>query len=110
MHAFDGGNSPKRLDNSGHSDPRIFTSKFFLTPEEVDVFKDEVSHSNKKDPDCTSEYKAANTIDNPATLGTFDQTGIFLMTCRHHVVEKIAEMKKSGELYVSINPSLLILQ
>lgn len=98
MHAQDGGNSPKRLDRSGHADPRRFDSKFFMTPEEVDAFKDEVAHSNKKDPECTSEYKVANTIDNPAALDAFDQTGIFLVTCRHHIVEKITEMKKSGEL------------
>lgn len=88
----------KRLDDSGGTDPRSFDSTFFLSPEYVDKFKDEVQSRQSKDPDCGDRWKAANVVDNPAALDVFDQTGIFLLTCRHHIVEKIAEMVKSGEL------------
>lgn len=98
LHAMDGNESAKRLDDSGGTDPRSFDSTFFLSPEYVDKFKDEVQSRQSKDPDCGDRWKAANVVDNPAALDVFDQTGIFLLTCRHHIVEKIAEMVKSGEL------------
>jgi hypothetical protein len=96
---MDGNNSAKRLDGSGHTDPRVFTSNLYVSPSVVEKFRDEVkSRSNKKDPECSSEMKVSKTVDNPASLRVFDQTGIFILTCRHQVVEKILEMKKSGEL------------
>lgn len=98
LHAMDGNNSAKRLDDSGGMDPRVFDSTFFLKPEDVDKFKNEVQSRESHDPDCGERWKAANAVDNPVALDVFDQTGIFLITCRHHIVEKIAEMVKSGEL------------
>lgn len=98
LHAMDGNNSAKRLDDNGGMDPRTFKSKFFLSPADVDKFKDEVQSRKSDDPDCGDRWKAANAVDNPEALTVFDQTGIFLLTCRHHIVEKIAEMVKSGEL------------
>jgi hypothetical protein len=96
---MDGNSSAKRRDGYGSADPRIFTSKYHITPNIVDRFKNEVqSGPNRRDPDCTSQYKVANTIDNPSALDPFDQTGIFILTCRHHIVELLLEMKKSGEL------------
>lgn len=95
---MDGNNSAKRLDDSGGMDPRVFDSTFFLKPEDVDKFKNEVQSRESHDPDCGERWKAANAVDNPVALDVFDQTGIFLITCRHHIVEKIAEMVKSGEL------------
>jgi hypothetical protein len=94
---MDGNSSAKRLASSGTADPRSFDSRFFLSPEYVDEFKDEV-RARKMATDCTTRFKAAETIDNPETLKVFDQTGIFLMTCRHHIVEIISEMRRSGEL------------
>lgn len=100
LHAMDGNNSAKRLDDCGGTDPRNFKSAYFLPPEYVDRFKDEVQPKTSHDEDCGDRWKAANAVDNPTALDVFDQTGIFLITCRHHIVEKIAEMVKSGELEV----------
>lgn len=98
LHAIDGGESAKRLDDGGGIDPRKFNSTYFLSPQYVDKFKDEVQSRESKDPDCGDRWKAAKVVDNPEALDVFDQTGIFVLTCRHHIVEKIAEMVKSGEL------------
>ena len=100
LHAMDGNNSAKRIDGSGFSDPRVFRGAFEIPREEVEKYKDEVKArpmTPQKVP-CPDRFKAANTIDNPSALDTFDQTGIFLITCRHHIVEKFAPMVKSGEL------------
>lgn len=43
MAAMDGNNSAKRFASAGLEDMRVFESDYFLSPEEVDVFKDEVS-------------------------------------------------------------------
>lgn len=43
MAAMDGNNSAKRFASAGLQDMRVFESDYFLSPEEVDVFKDEVS-------------------------------------------------------------------
>lgn len=100
LHAMDGNNSAKRLHGSGHMDLRTFDSAYLLPPLMVDKFKDEIRPSNPKDADCSDRFKAANAIDNPSALDVFDQTGIFVLSCRHHIVEQIAGMVKSGELCV----------
>jgi hypothetical protein len=97
LHAMDGNSSAKRLAISGNIDPRNFNLKFFLSPEYVDEFQDEV-RSSKKVVDCTTRFKAVEAVDNPETVKIFEQTGIFLTTCRHHIIEIISEMRKSGEL------------
>lgn len=104
MHAMDGNSSAMRVDGSGFTDQRTFHGTFDVPMEYVDQFKDEVqpkpaaATQNEGCPD--RNFKAADTIDNPTALDNFEQTGIFLMTCRNHIVEMITEMVKSGELYV----------
>lgn len=50
---MDGNNSAKRLAAAGHADKRVFKSDFFLTPDEVDVFRHEVK-ARKTQPAATS--------------------------------------------------------
>lgn len=100
MHAMDGNSSPMRVDGSGFTDPRTFSGSLTVPTEYVDRFKDEVQTSARSQDDgCPDRgFKAADAIDNPAALDHFEQTGLFLMTCRHHIVEMTVEMVKSGEL------------
>lgn len=108
LHAMDGNFSAKWLDGSGSADPRFFRSWYFISEAEVDQFKDDVRHcpgehqaAELATGACTENWTAAKaTEENKITV--FDQTGIFLVACRHGIIECITEMKCSGELYVSI--------
>ncbi|TFK58850.1 hypothetical protein BDN72DRAFT_781504, partial [Pluteus cervinus] len=103
LHALDGNNSLKRFD-AAKADERIFTSNYFLSNEYVDKFKDDVHNARKKEDEeakrenlCADTWHAATTVSED-TIKVFDQTGVFLSTCRHAIVEFIVEMRKSGEL------------
>ncbi|KAI0059807.1 hypothetical protein BV25DRAFT_1808428 [Artomyces pyxidatus] len=119
LHAMDGCSSHKRLRGVGFSDTREFKSNYFLTPEQVDKFADEVkarpARSGKKakagdDPDeglpisgnktkCTENWRTENANNmGKGVTEVFDQTGVFLCACRHGVVEVVEEMIRSGEL------------
>ncbi|KAI0059965.1 hypothetical protein BV25DRAFT_1808307, partial [Artomyces pyxidatus] len=119
LHAMDGCSSHKRLRGVGFSDTRNFKSDYFLTPEQVDKFADEVksrpSRLGKKaksaeDADeglpisgnktkCTENWRAENANNmGKGVAEVFDQTGVFLCACRHGVVEVVEEMVRSGEL------------
>jgi len=109
---MDGNNSAKRVDRSGHADPRIFDSDYFIPVSQVDHFKDDVKlrpgtrglgKSTEGLPFgedktvCTENWVAANAI-NDGMIQAFGQTGIFLSACCHSIVETITEMLRSGEL------------
>jgi hypothetical protein len=102
---MDGNFSAKRLDGSGSADPRLFQSRYFISEAEVDRFKDDVQRRTTSTVDstissaCTENWTAAKAVDDDK-ITVFDQTGIFLLACRHGLVECVAEMKRSGELYV----------
>ncbi|THH00432.1 hypothetical protein EW026_g2103 [Hermanssonia centrifuga] len=118
MHGMDGNNSVKRMIDSGHADERVFTSPLFISPEEVNVFKDDVKDkpgkatAKKKRKDqavieppegdsssCAERWNASKaSAAADETVHTFEQTGIFLSACRHGIVETVAEMRRSGEL------------
>lgn len=105
---MDGNFSAKRLDGSGSADPRFFRSQYFISEAEVDRFKDDVRRRSGERQAaelatgaCTENWTAAKAIEeNKITV--FDQTGIFLVACRHGIIECVTEMKRSGELYVTI--------
>ncbi|KAF8432351.1 hypothetical protein L210DRAFT_3413994, partial [Boletus edulis BED1] len=101
LHCMDGNHSAKRLDGSGHADPRVFRSDYFIADGDVERFKDEVrsraSSSGVKAGTCTDNWNAAKPGEENK-IQVFEQTGIFLLACRHGFVECIAEMKRSGEL------------
>jgi hypothetical protein len=110
---MDGGNSTKRVDGSGLTDERTFRSSYHITPDQVDVFKDDVrlrpgmrqpprpaSEAAVNDDvmvSCTDNWTAANSVSEE-TIKVFEQTGIFVCACRHGIIETFAEMRRSGEL------------
>ncbi|KAH7903111.1 hypothetical protein BJ138DRAFT_1197236, partial [Hygrophoropsis aurantiaca] len=111
LHNMDGNNSAKRVDGSGSADHRIFHSRYFIPDTEVDRFKDDVrlrpgEHPNRNNRNgnrnedlerCTDTWTAAKSTDENK-IQVFEQTGIFVLACRHGFVESVAEMKRSGEL------------
>ncbi|KAG2028904.1 hypothetical protein BDR03DRAFT_929693 [Suillus americanus] len=102
---MDGNFSAKRLDGSGSADPRLFQSRYFISEAEVDQFKDDVRRRTSESSTvestissaCTENWTAAKAVDNDR-ITVFDQTGIFLLACRHGLIESVTEMKRSGEL------------
>jgi hypothetical protein len=122
MHAIDGCDSQKRDKTAGTCDERTFTSKYFLSRNFVDSFKNEVkSHKAAQKADkatsklieledgftvqeeevdnrCGSNWKAANSKElPPASKEAFEQTGVFACVCRHGLVEFLIEFVQSGE-------------
>ncbi|EGO30757.1 hypothetical protein SERLADRAFT_404785 [Serpula lacrymans var. lacrymans S7.9] len=78
--------------------------RLFIPPTKVDTFKDDVSQqprsnaqARSEDNNCTGNWLAANMVEEDK-IQVFDQTGIFLMACRHGFVKSVAEMKHSREL------------
>ncbi|KAI0037789.1 hypothetical protein FA95DRAFT_1506476, partial [Auriscalpium vulgare] len=126
LHAMDGCSSHKRLNGVGHSDERQFNSSYFQTPEQVNVFKDEVKprkrqttvedDENSEDgllgseeteglptdvggpTKCTDRWVTENATSTGKTAAVFEQTGIFVGACRHGIIELVQEMIRSGEL------------
>ncbi|KAG1850404.1 hypothetical protein F4604DRAFT_1934402 [Suillus subluteus] len=102
LHSMDGNHSAKRIDGSGSADPRIFKSDYFITNDIVEQFRDDVrNHLGERNtipnPSCTDNWTAAKSHEEDK-ISVFEQTGIFLMACRHGFVECIIEMRCSGEL------------
>ncbi|KAG1800058.1 hypothetical protein EV424DRAFT_1587758, partial [Suillus variegatus] len=113
LDAFDGNNSLKRVDGSGHADEHFFQSSYLIPAAEVDLFKDDVrlrpgatagneTHlSNVPTSDgsttCTENWKVANTTSENST-NVFDQTGVFVSACRHGIIQTLVELRRSGEL------------
>jgi hypothetical protein len=129
MHAIDGCDSQKRDKMAGLCDERTFDSKFFLSRDFVNGFKDEVkTHTaarraekglsntgeledgflvpeGKNDERCGSNWKAANSKElPPASKEAFEQTGVFACLCRHGIVEFLIEFVQSAEMYVLAFP------
>lgn len=112
--SMDGNNSLKRLSRPNHHTiKKLFPSNYYLTSEEVDLYKNEVkSHVTRKDitetPEamavggdiamCTDHWKAANADANKRTYKEFEQSGIFLSACRHGFILFLTDMICSGEL------------
>ncbi|KAI6018922.1 hypothetical protein BKA83DRAFT_4495684 [Pisolithus microcarpus] len=103
LHSMDGNQSAKRLDGSGSADSRLFHSDYFIPHAEVERFKDDVrdrpgeAAREKRVTTCTDNWTAAKAVEENQ-IQVFEQTGIFVMACRHGFIECIAEMKRSGEL------------
>ncbi|KAJ7808508.1 hypothetical protein B0H14DRAFT_2380526 [Mycena olivaceomarginata] len=129
---MDGNNSLKLVDATFLSgttrfDNRTSTSFRWVTPEEVDIFKDEVANSQKPpvsnddDPDvawlnvnelsggeseelakclntCVERWKAAGPEARKKMFALFAVSGIFLTVCRHGHVVVMCDMVRSGEL------------
>ncbi|KIM59746.1 hypothetical protein SCLCIDRAFT_27138 [Scleroderma citrinum Foug A] len=105
LKAMDGKNSTKRMDRAGHADRCIFPSTYMISRADIDVFKDDVCmrpghRGNAEHHDaggCADTWQAASAVDED-TVKVFEQTGIFLLACRHGMILTCAEMLRSGEL------------
>ncbi|KAG2359427.1 hypothetical protein BDR07DRAFT_1452399 [Suillus spraguei] len=124
MIVFDGNNSLSRMVPLGGcevGDQHIFKSDYFLDPEFVDKFADEV----RPDPQpldanisttqhlhdecastvtaptsaCTDNWKAARADTKKKSCGIFEETGVFACTCCHGIIQWIVDMIHSGELF-----------
>ncbi|RDB19588.1 hypothetical protein Hypma_013286 [Hypsizygus marmoreus] len=122
--SIDGNNSLKRLGTtvrglSERIDTRNSLSDRWLTPEEVDRFKDEVkSRPSPKQADeaddsddwvdidgeltgsmkCVDRWRNAGPEERKKMFALFDESGIFIASCRHRVVLLVCDMIRSGEL------------
>lgn len=99
---MDGNHSAKCIDGSGSTDPWIFQSDYFIPNDVVEQFRDDIENrpgewGTNLNPSCMENWTAAKTHEEDK-ISVFEQTGIFLMSCRHGFVECIIEMKRSGEL------------
>ncbi|KAI0038469.1 hypothetical protein FA95DRAFT_1662786 [Auriscalpium vulgare] len=66
---------------------------------DADADSDGLPTANQPKSKCTDGWQAANaTSMGKSVTEVFDQTGVFLTTCRHGIVEFVTEMVRSGEL------------
>ena len=120
MLAFDGNNSLSQMTVAAGcqvGDQHVFHSDYFLDKDYVDLFAHEVTGHDTEDSDrddhnntdasapstdtnCTDNWKAAAANAKKKRWGIFEETGIFACTCRHGMVQWIADMIQSGELSV----------
>ncbi|KAI0696074.1 hypothetical protein BC835DRAFT_1406027 [Cytidiella melzeri] len=105
------------MDGNRHlrQDERVHRIKdLFLTPDAVDVFKDEVASagSGKAPPvqhgdipnsllstaDCVEKWRAAAPEERKRAFALFHTTGVFALFCRHGHPLVYCDMIRSGEL------------
>lgn len=109
--AVDGNNSLKRIAKIGNrvsSDSCQFHSDYFLSPEYVNRFAHEVDAHRTQDAaesadsteHCTDHWKAASADSKKKMWSLFDESGVFVSACRHGLILWVADMIRSGELYV----------
>ncbi|KAG2743926.1 hypothetical protein P692DRAFT_20878574 [Suillus brevipes Sb2] len=114
--SHDGNNSSKRIAGAGSAEESRFCSTYFISREQVDLFKDEVQHrrtnhdmdqprEDDKDNVETDEnlasclrWKSSGPDHKKTALDIYETTGIFASACRHGFIIKVCEMVKSGEL------------
>ncbi|KAG2744462.1 hypothetical protein P692DRAFT_20850415 [Suillus brevipes Sb2] len=97
LDAFNGNNSLKRVDGSGHADECVFQSTYLIPAGEVDLFKDDDDAASSNNSTCTENWKVANTTSENS-INVFDQTGVFVSACRHGIIQTLVELRRSGEL------------
>ncbi|KAG1762158.1 hypothetical protein EV702DRAFT_984185, partial [Suillus placidus] len=91
LHSMDGNFSAKHINGSGSTDPRVFHSDYFIPEAAVEHFKDDVRNrpgqcSPHRNTSCTNNWTAARSVEE-AKISVFEQTGIFIMACRHGLVD-----------------------
>lgn len=102
----DGDEAPQVGASRESPDSRQVGGDYYLTREKVDRWaKDALEQLLQVDEDgeetpCEAHWQ--NMINEVAARmwGIFDETGVFLALCRHGFVLVIADMVRSGELYV----------
>ncbi|KAJ7776646.1 hypothetical protein DFH07DRAFT_731774 [Mycena maculata] len=112
--AMDSNNSLKWVDailrtGTSRADDRVSQHDRWVTPEQVDLFKDEVSESQKLDSmdaeelakcinTCVDRWRAAGPDQRKKMFALFAVSGIFLTVCHHGHVVVMCDMIRSGEL------------
>lgn len=114
--SMDGNNSLKWLGMAVHNkaarlDNRSLESDLWITPQEVNHFKNEVpsrkatsTSDNWEDADSEDPLNCINRWQNAAPearkkmFTLFDESGVFIMVCQHRFVLLACDMIKSGEL------------
>jgi hypothetical protein len=107
MFVIDANSSLKRFARVGDraiADARRFQSNYYLSPEDVDRFKDKVASARKHTDDanlhdegpvpCANGWKAAGEL---GTWGVFHESGLFASACRHGLILWLADLIRSGE-------------
>jgi hypothetical protein len=104
------------LGNSSESaDTRRAGNGLYLTNEQVDQWSTEmliaisptyVEDDTDQNP-CAERWRNMRTELTAKMWGIFEETGLFLALCRHGFVLLLADMIRSGELYVYCFPILL---
>ncbi|KAG8703195.1 hypothetical protein FRC09_004303 [Ceratobasidium sp. 395] len=110
----DGNVSLKRYVRSGENDPRTFASTYILEPDYVDQYQfdgasqkkrtENQSDVNRTDDDveggesaCAPRWKNARNENAKDSSKVLDETGVFVVLCRHGMVLVVADMIRSGE-------------
>ncbi|KAH7904872.1 hypothetical protein BJ138DRAFT_1018517, partial [Hygrophoropsis aurantiaca] len=117
---MDGNNSLKRwalwmYGTTPRTDSRAPRSDYWLSPAEVDKFKDEVKGKpvgsaddayqddwqdiDPTDPfDCVKRWRNTGPEHRKRMFSAFNETGIFISACRHRCILLACNMIRSGEL------------
>ncbi|EJD44437.1 hypothetical protein AURDEDRAFT_48381, partial [Auricularia subglabra TFB-10046 SS5] len=119
--AMDGGQSMKRSAAAGLADTRVFETDYRVPPEEVNLYADEVRrrivpkkvrsvHQPGEPGDdaptpslCAHRWKNAKAEHHKIAPEMYNQTGMFVINCRHGFVRWFAEMIHSGELHYPLS-------
>ncbi|KAG1765191.1 hypothetical protein EV702DRAFT_944565, partial [Suillus placidus] len=114
--SMDGNNSLKRWDPATYGkNPRLDSHKvrsdFWIDPDTVDKFSgevrahavsdtlnDETVETNPAPFSCTDRWKNAGPEIQKKMFSIFDESGIFIASCRHRFVLLACDMIRSGEL------------
>ncbi|KAG1895009.1 uncharacterized protein F5891DRAFT_1130725 [Suillus fuscotomentosus] len=119
--SIDGNNSLKRWDSSiygttARSDSRTARSDYWIHADTVDKFENEVKsrqtdlrndddwEDEPTDPDhpgaftCVNQWRNAGPDSHKKMFAIFQESGIFIASCRHRFVLLACDMIRSGEL------------
>lgn len=72
-----------------------------------DLWED-IPDSESGPMNCAQRWRNAGPEGRKKMFGLFEESGIFIGSCRHRMVIAACDMIKSGELYVAITNSDLI--
>ncbi|KAG1896067.1 uncharacterized protein F5891DRAFT_1130419 [Suillus fuscotomentosus] len=119
--SIDGNNSLKRWDSSiygttARSDSRTARSDYWIHADAVDKFENEVKsrqvnlrndddwEDEPTDPDhpgvftCINQWRNTGPDSRKKMFAVFQESGIFIASCRHRFVLLVCDMIRSGEL------------
>ncbi|KAI6015947.1 hypothetical protein EDC04DRAFT_2870426 [Pisolithus marmoratus] len=116
MLAFDGNNSLSHMTVAAGcqvGNQHVFYSNYFLDKDYVNLFTHEVARHDTEDSDhdncnntdtsmdtnCTDNWKSAMTDSKKKSWGIFKETGILACACCHGMVQWVADMIQSSELF-----------